>query len=317
VLVVGCSESGNSSRPAITVNKTKYSTGQVIDELRTIAANPKLAAYYKGDDVKLVPKPDTIDPDIASSWVTSLAYQGLIDPEFKRRKLTTAAIDRREAKDKASQIFGGKKIFAAFPKDFQNLVVDRQVRLEALQADLPPAAKPTEADLRTLFAAVQKQCPTAKLLSQTWSSTKAKADAIVAAVRGGQDFATVAHERSEDEVTTPRGGLLTCVGAAQYNQFDANIRAAAEALPMGGTSDPIAGADGFFVYNVQPMTYESILPLLEIEFRRKQFTPLAAFIVEQMKRADPLKVAKAFGSVVRSRGNAAITSPDSPIDLSG
>jgi hypothetical protein len=223
---------------------------------------------------------------------------------------------RDAARLKVSQIFGGPKVFAGFPRQFQETLVRRQLRLEALQTALGPIPPATQADLQTLYTAVQKQCPTGKLLSQTWSPTKAKAGAIVADVASGTAFGTVAQQLSDDEVTKSRGGRLTCVGAAQYNQFDESIRTAAEALPMGGTSAPIAGKGGYFVLHIEPMTFENMQPLLAAEYVRKTLTPLATFLSREIHEAKPLKVDPRFAKVVRVSNATAIAPRSGPVDLS-
>jgi PPIC-type PPIASE domain len=319
LLLFGCSDSGGGSdagSTAVTANSAKIPTDLVVSELRTIAGNQRLVKWYKDQDFNLVPRQDTIDPDTAAFWVNTLTQGTFIDREFARRKLEVDPQGRDAAREKVSQIFGGLKVFAGFPRQFQETLIRRQLRLEALQTALGPIPPATEADLQALFAAVQKQCPTGKLLSQTWNPTRAKAEAIVAEVAAGTDFATVAQQRSDDEVTKSRGGRLTCIGAAQYNQYDPSIRTAAEALPLGGTSAPIAGKGGYYVFHVDPMTLENMRPLLETEYVRKTVTPLAAFLSREMQQANPLKVNPRFAKVVRVTNSTAIAPVSGPVDLS-
>ena len=56
-----------------------------------------------------------------------------IDREFARRKLEVDPHGRAAAREKVSQIFGGLKVFAGFPRQFQEKLIQRQLRLEALQ----------------------------------------------------------------------------------------------------------------------------------------------------------------------------------------
>lgn len=90
LLVVGCSDSGssdsaNGSSPAVTVNSTKISTDQMVDELSELAGNERLVKWYQDQDFKLVPRDDTIGPDTAAFWVNTLTQKTFIDREFARR----------------------------------------------------------------------------------------------------------------------------------------------------------------------------------------------------------------------------------------
>jgi peptidyl-prolyl cis-trans isomerase C len=89
-------------------------------------------------------------------------------------------------------------------------------------------------------------------------AARAKAEAALARVRKGEDFAAVAREVSEDPGSAPRGGDL---GAFGKGQMVPPFEQAAFALPAGQISGLVESPFGFHVIKVQER-----LPAGEIPF---------------------------------------------------
>jgi peptidyl-prolyl cis-trans isomerase C len=76
---------------------------------------------------------------------------------------------------------------------------------------------------------------------------KADADAVVAQLRGGADFAAVAKQRSLDPTTKDKGGDL---GFLASDQLEDDYAKAAFMAPAGSVLDPVQGARGWNVGQV-------------------------------------------------------------------
>ncbi len=325
VLVVACSgddndadtTGGGSDGTAIQVDSTKISAERVLEELRTIAGNERLVRFFRSQDANLVPREGTINADTAANWVNSVANQIIVDRELKRRNLTTAGVDKQKARDAVTHLFGGRESFAAFPEAFQDRLLRAQERIDALRASFPPNPPPTEAQLQEVLARLQQECPGGKLLSQIWRRDKAEVEAIAAELAQGADFATLARDRSEETNSGARGGLLTCIGTPGYRAYPAKYRTAAEAVPMGGVSGPVAALGGHFLLRVTPLTLENAIPLLESQFRSAQEDPFAAFLLAEAKAAKPFKISKQFATVIKTPTSFAIVPNPKPVQLTG
>ena len=68
------------------------------------------------------------------------------------------------------------------------------------------------------------------------------ADAMLAELRNGADFATLAQDRSQDEATRDRAGRIFVI---LRGQMTPEFEAAAFALEPGGTSDVVQDKDGY------------------------------------------------------------------------
>jgi len=93
-----------------------------------------------------------------------------------------------------------------------------------------------------------------KALSE--ADAKAKAEKLVAAIKGGADFVKLVRENSEDETSKARDGDFATVTPAD-NIPDA-MRAAVFQLKEGETSNPVRQANGFYILRAEQVTYEPL-----------------------------------------------------------
>ncbi|MFN8178497.1 MAG: peptidylprolyl isomerase [bacterium] len=102
---------------------------------------------------------------------------------------------------------------------------------------------------------------------------KAKAEAILARLRGGEAFADVATKESEDAATAKDGGH---VGLVPIESLQSPYRSALESLPAGQVSDLIEDEQGFSIFRVdaregeRDATYEDVRDRLEEIIRNKK-----------------------------------------------
>ncbi len=317
VLVVACGSSGSGSDAkgtAVTVNGTKISNAQMIDELRIIAANKQLATVLKKqDDTTLVPKAGTIDPTLAQAWIYQRVSTVLAEHELARRHIRVRAANRASAEKTVAQTFRGAKVFRAFPESFRKLVIARQAKLDALEATFPKTHEPTEAALRAVYPQVERTCQDGKLVAQIFVNTQAEANDIAAQLARGADFATLARERSTDS-TASNGGVSMCIGSTRFNASVAELQQAVRATPIGSTSAPVKLADGWAIIRNLPLTYENAHPLLVSDWHQNHPSPFYDFLSglrQQMK----ITVAKRFGTVQPSANGPVVYPLNDPVRL--
>ena len=122
------------------------------------------------------------------------------------------------------------------------------------------------------------------------TKTKARtdADALLKRVRGGEDFATVAKEKSEDTGTAPKGGDLGFFGRGRMvPAFDA----AAFALEPGAVSDLVESPFGLHIIKVEekkaagPRPYEAVREQIVKELTAERALELAGLQAEADQRA--------------------------------
>lgn len=190
----------------------------------------------------------------------------------------------------------------------------RQLAIKKLQdkvtATIPP---PTEAEMKKFFDENRAQliAPRGVELSAIIidpanngggpedavgvEASARKAGEIIALVRGGADFATVARNRSED-ASGPQGGMVGFLSEAQLQQtFPADVAAKIFALQPGQVLDPIQGQGGrFHIFKLngkreqqQEMTYDQVKPQIAqtITDQRKQVV-LSALLVDAVAAAN-------------------------------
>jgi hypothetical protein len=317
LLATACSsgsdaEGGSDAKgDAITFDGQRVKAAEFVDELRVIAANDELAKVLEQNDTVLVPKPDTIDPLMVQSWVYHRINQFIIDEAFEQRQLEVTPAIRRQARRELEEIFRGKEAFDAFPEDFQELVIDRQAKIVAVNETLPKELVPTDADLRELYTRIERTCQQDKLVSQIWTDSKADADAIAAQLAQGADFATLARERSTDETTKGRGGLTMCIGSSRWNASVEPVKQAVEATAVGGTTAPIGAADGWTIVRVLPLTFENARPLVADDWKSRHPSALFDFL-RAARDAGDATIQPRFGSVLRQEGGIAYAPPTQP-----
>jgi peptidyl-prolyl cis-trans isomerase C len=94
----------------------------------------------------------------------------------------------------------------------------------------------------------------------TEEEAKAKAEKLVAQIRGGADFAKLVPLESDDENTKSKGGDLGVWGMTD-NVPDA-LRTAVLSLKEGEVSEPIRQPGGFYIIHADAVTYA---PLAEVK----------------------------------------------------
>lgn len=154
------------------------------------------------------------------------------------------------------------------------------------------------------------------------AAVKARADALLARVKGGADFAALARRESEDEMSNTKGGDLDFFGRGRMVPEFEN---AAFALQVGQVSDVVKSSFGFHIIKLTDRRPEArrtldevrgqITEQLKIERAQAQAAALGDQIVKEARSAADLD------RVAASRGLAVTESPfftrDEPIAALG
>jgi peptidyl-prolyl cis-trans isomerase D len=104
--------------------------------------------------------------------------------------------------------------------------------------------------------------PESRAVEQVVVQDQAKADAIIAAVKGGKSFA--------DAVKETTGGTPVDLGAVTKDKLPADIAEQSFALPADGVSDPIKSAFGLHVVHVKAITPGSTKTFDEVKDQLRQ-----------------------------------------------
>jgi peptidyl-prolyl cis-trans isomerase D len=94
------------------------------------------------------------------------------------------------------------------------------------------------------------------------ATVRAKAEKILAELRGGADFATLAKEHSEDQASAEQGGAL---GRFPRGRMVPPFEAAAFSLPVGELSDLVRTEFGFHIIQVEDKIAAGVKPMPEVE----------------------------------------------------
>jgi foldase protein PrsA len=253
-------EEGSGSATTASTAKVDYGDTVTIDrseferELKALNDNKPLQQASGGQGLSGAGK-KTVDPRLAAGWLTFIIQDKLITHEFDRRHLKVAPADTTEAKAQLTSQYGSEETVNAFPKWFQDRLVERNARAVALRAALS-GVDFSEDNLRKYFEA-HKADFSENCVSHILVRTKPEADAVLARLKGGEDFGAVAKQVSIDKGSAVKGGDLDC---SPKGAFVPEFDQAASELPVGQLSDPVQTQYGFHILKVRERkdaTFES------------------------------------------------------------
>jgi peptidyl-prolyl cis-trans isomerase SurA len=127
-----------------------------------------------------------------------------------------------------------------------------------------------------------------EITEENQQQARDRAAEVVEKARGGQDFATLAMEYSDDPGTREAGGVL---GTFPVDQLSAQFQSALQGMQPGEVTDPIEGAAGYFVLKLvdqaegQAPTYEELEERMrQAVFDEKLEAELEVFLGELRER---------------------------------
>ncbi len=197
--------------------------------------------------------------------------------EFQNRnieaKVRYVAIDKEAAKPTAVDQQELEKYYAAHKENYRT-GERRRVSYMFVPAD-PMAVKVSREAVEARMNSInpEEQVRAAHILIRTAqgqddAEARKKAEAVLARIKAGEDFAKVAKEVSEDTGSAQNGGDLGFFG---HGQMAPEFEAAAFALQPGQTSDLVKSVFGYHIIRVLEKTTtkpESQRPMVEFELRQ-------------------------------------------------
>lgn len=299
-VLTGC---GRSNSVAIEVDGRSISITDFEREVDAVAGNEKL---LEGQPAILVDGEPA--PDFVANWAGRTVQQMIIDDEFDARGLSVTKAEIDTAREGFIEQ-NTQEVVDAFPDWFVQQFVEADARARKLSEAL--AATPAEVSDADIEAAYEQTytCESGIEVSHILVATQADADAVVAELTGGADFATLAAERSTDPGSAQQGGSLGCFAAGQYvAEFEAGVLAATAGTPTA----PVKSEFGFHV--ILTATFERP-PLAEVrdeivaqlETQAGGTDPLTTLLEARLAEAD-VEIDPRYGTWSAETGQ--VTAPD-------
>jgi foldase protein PrsA len=287
-----------SSPAAATVNGKRIERASFNRELKALRKNKGLQAAAEG---LMGTGRETVSAELAAGWLTALIYDTLISAEFDKRKLELEKDDLETAEAQLGTQFGNPTVAKDFPSWFRSLLIKRNARAVAVRASVAGFGL-SDADVQKYFEAHQADF-TNVCVNHVLVKSKEEADSVVARLRGGEDFAAVAKEKSQDPGSAQEGGDLGCVAA---NLFVPEFEQAVKALPVGQVSDPVQTQFGFHVIKVRDRpatTYEEAREGAKTALNGQSQDAFRGFL-EKVVRGAKVTVDPRFGTFEATPGRA-------------
>lgn len=250
--------SKTTSATAATVNGTKITTRDVVDELNAINANPDYIKSLQGASTSggltvQGSTPGSFDAAFVSQILLRQIDYAMIHAEVAKRHLSANDACRLAATNDAKQNLGqgdstsGADLFGKFPKSYQDLLVRRNIDLFVLESALAGQTCGQAPDAEGYYNSHPGDF-TRLCISIIAVNDQATADSVVAQLKAGADFATLAKQVSVDPTSAANGGAIGCklpseIGNSQVAQL-------LQAGKVGDVLDPIPGSTGFTVVKI-------------------------------------------------------------------
>jgi foldase protein PrsA len=285
----------------VTINRSEFER-----ELKALNDNKQLQQASGGQGLSGAGK-KTVDPRLAAGWLTFIIQDRLIAHEFNRRHLKVTPADTDEAKSQLTTQYGSDATVNAFPKWFQDRLIERNARAVALRTALS-GIDFSEENLRKYFdehkADFSQNC-----VNHILVRTKPEADAVLARLKNGEDFGAVAKEVSIDKGSAAKGGELDC---SPKGSFVPEFDDAASSLPVGQLSDPVQTQYGFHILRVRERkeaTYDSAKEQVRALLNADTQTAFRSFLQQALTTAQ-ITVDKRYGTFEPpATGQAPVVNP--------
>ena len=256
-LAFGAACSRTSSAPAATVNGTTIPTHDLVDELNAIQANPDFinslqSAAPTGGISVVGSTAGSFDAAFVSQVLLRELDYSMIHAEVVKRHVVIDDACRNQARNDAKLNLGnkdatvGEQLFNKFPKPYQDLLVQRNAEVIALQANLSGQQCGKDPDAEGYYNTHPDDF-TKVCVSFIAVADQATADTVLAQARGGTDFTALVNQYSIDPTSKANGGA---VGCALPSAFTPTVAALLTAAKPGDVLDPIPGDSGFSIVKV-------------------------------------------------------------------
>jgi len=273
---------------AAIVNGTGISEQALLDNLEALAGTDELRRAIESQGVTVYgPTRGSYDVGFAGQVLSSMIIDELVAQELAARGLEPGDEDRAEAERQYQEGFG--QLATALPQDFAarqvEALANRAALGRALAAD-QPQGPPTPEEIRAYYddnidaiteraggdfactshilvafgdPSAQTGAPAEPTPEQD-AAARAEAEALLARLRAGEDFAALAAEASDDPGSASQGGDLGCNPPG--SGFVAAFEEAVYAQPVGEVGEPVRTEFGYHLILVRS---RGVLPFEEVE----------------------------------------------------
>jgi peptidyl-prolyl cis-trans isomerase SurA len=241
-----------------------------------------------------------LDEMVNEQLIVQAAEQAKIEVDSSE---VQAALDQIKEENKLDDA-GLQQALAAQGYTLANYKLDlrRQLmRLRAINQLVSPKVQVTDEDVRARYdqMARRSQSVSAVRLShiliklsqhpseQELADAKKAAEQAIARVKGGEPFADVAKQVSQDPSTKDTGGEL---GWFQRGSLQASWEPIVFAMNKGDVQGPVTGPDGLHVFYVSELKQETLQPFAQMkeqiqrELRRRELDKATQTWVEELRK---------------------------------
>jgi len=311
VALAGC---GGGTSDAASVNGQKISEEEFQKELDAIADNEALAAEADKQGVTFVVD-GQLSPELQATWLTEVINSTIVSQGVKDEGIEVTDADREQAEQGVINLFGSEEVFDAFPKWFQDLLVERQAELVALSWSLLGGrVGDDEAAQRAFFEERIAPSETQYCARHILVETEETANEVAAQARNGGDFAALAAEYSGDPGSKDSGGDLGCNPS---NMFVTEFADALERQTPGEVGDPFESDFGWHIVlvdSVQAPTFEEMAESIDLAIQGYARTETQTWMAEQVEDAK-VSINTKYGTLVQQGGSIYVTPPETPTTL--
>ena len=273
LLFLGAACTSTTSAPAASVNGTTVSTEDLVGELNAIQNNPEYLKSLQSDasqsGISVVgTSPGSFDAAFVSQVLLRQLDYSLVHSEVAKRHLAISDACKRESRDQQLQRLvqdptQGEAVFAKFPKEYQDALLQRNSDILALEAALNGQECGKSLDAQGYYDTHQDEF-TKQCISLIAVPDEATADTVVAQARGGADFGALAQQYSVDPESKAQNGVVGCLLPSQFNP---SIASRVTSAKIGDVLDPIPAQGGVSILKV---TDRQVAPLSEVQSEAAQ-----------------------------------------------
>ena len=222
----GCGTTHNDAASATFTTGTDTLTARVtnssfINELRQLTSNKQFTNYVsqQGLAVQSDSSPSSTPSKLSSVWLTQVLDSAIISGLLKNAGVTVPTTLPADVKSSIDFPLP-ESVITTLPKDLQQTMEQRK------------------AEYYTLF----QSCPSGKVVSHILLPTEAAARQVLAQLKAGQRFSTLATSKSVDSGSAQLGGLLGCLDPGEFIK---EFQTAAEQAPLDTVVGPVKSSAGY------------------------------------------------------------------------
>ncbi|MHB8188822.1 MAG: peptidylprolyl isomerase [Ferrimicrobium sp.] len=308
VVVASCGTQGYAAK----INSTTISVSGITNELASVTHNPSFVQVLKGGHS---PVYGTGQGTYSTVFVDNILNRRITVTEIEqvesRLNIKPTSIEASLAGALTVQSVGSSQVFAGFSRSYQHQLVSDTTAIVAMESYLTHQPL-TQARVGSYYHAHASQF-TSICASQILEATPAQDQAVLAKLKAGQSFASVAKADSKDPNTASNGGAVGCGTVPNYVQsFGPAFGNAVASLPLDSPSQPVQISQGWAVVEVTSRTVPSLsqatLEVANAMIGANGQTALDTFLAS-LARHQVLRVNPAYGRVVRTKSFVGIESP--------